>query len=328
MVGQRMHDLRLGPQRMNVDVERSKNNTIIAMATGFDARGMAWTRFADKHEKATAGRRVKKTRDDLIYRSAVISFSTVASAMLGANHPDEEALTAFKDYAERHQVELLWSIAHRDELSIHYHAMFTDIRHNGTKLTLRKLDLKREQDRMGEHFAHLGIRRGKARAERIREGALSSEIIHRTVRELHHDLPIELEAAKAGVQKVQGDLAKKADLLANTQTKLERARANEATAENALATLEARFATQSRRHEAAQELLTTVEATLSAKQTAMDSLASREAALERREASLDARELQAEEVLAECFDTAQERAEVRAKAAAAYPTPPDEPQPS
>jgi chromosome segregation ATPase len=52
-------------------------------------------------------------------------------------------------------------------------------------------------------FSPMGLKRGKKKVERIADNEPRHKIIHRSVRELHHDLQLELDAAYKKLEKMQ-----------------------------------------------------------------------------------------------------------------------------
>lgn len=195
VMGSRMHDMRLGKQPSYVDGSRSDQNTTLALVDGYDKHGSAWSRFFSREEQELAARRKQQSKSQKMWRAAILTFSKEAQAIL-PSHPDAEALAVFRDFARRHNVRLLWSVGHRDESAAHYHAMFENVTGTGYALRLGVADLSAEQDIAAWHFRDLGINRGKSKRARIADGEDPSAFIHRSVRELHHDLPAELDAAR------------------------------------------------------------------------------------------------------------------------------------
>lgn len=198
MVAGRTHDMRIGRQPAYVDGSRSDQNVVLACAEGYDARGSGWSRFLDREAAQLEARRVRRTKAGTMWRSAILTFSRAAQELL-TTPPDVEARRVFEDFSARHGVRLLWAIGHRDESAAHFHAMFENVASNGMSLDLDRAALAAEQDIAASHFAHLGIVRGKKKTQRMLDGEDASTFIHRSVRELHRDLPAELEAARSAL---------------------------------------------------------------------------------------------------------------------------------
>lgn len=195
VMGSRMHDMRLGKQPSYVDGSRSDQNTTLALVDGYDKQGSAWSRFFGKEEQELASRRKQQSKTQKMWRAAILTFSKEAQALL-TRAPDAEALAVFRDFSRRHNVRLLWAVGHHDESAVHFHAMFENVTGTGYALRLGVADLSAEQDIAAWHFRDLGINRGKSKRARIADGEDPSAFIHRSVRELHDDLPRELAEAR------------------------------------------------------------------------------------------------------------------------------------
>ena len=195
IMGRRLHDMRIGRQPAYVDGSRSDQNTTLALVDGYDKQGSAWSRFFSREEQELAARRKQQSKTQKMWRAAILTFSKEAQALLTSD-PDAEALAVFRDFSRRHNVRLLWSVCHRDESAVHYHAMFENVTGTGYALRLGVADLSAEQDTAAWHFRDLGINRGKSKRSRIADGEDPSAFINRSVRELHDDLPRELAEAR------------------------------------------------------------------------------------------------------------------------------------
>lgn len=200
-LGQRRHDLRIGKQPGYVVEEKSVNNTLLFIQPGYgpDFAKQKLTRAVDSDERQMDLRRKNKTRARNLWRMALLTFSEGAQVSLGNIHPDDEAVKVMQDFADRHQVRLLLVVAHRDETAIHYHSLYENISLAGSALCLNASQLSAEQDISASHFAHLGISRGVLKVKRVADAEPVHKTINRSVRQLHRDLPLELEAKKAEV---------------------------------------------------------------------------------------------------------------------------------
>ncbi len=203
MTGARKHDMRLGPQPAYVDAERSAKNTTLSLTDGYDLLKSAWSRRLDRDAAAMEARRIEDRKAKAMWRAGIITFSTEAQALLGDKSPEQEAKAAFEDFARRQGVRLLWAVGHHDETAIHFHAMFENIRADGRCLRLNAKELSAEQDLVAKHFSKLGLVRGTKKADRIAAGEPPSKTINRSVKQLHADLPAEIEAAQERLAKAQ-----------------------------------------------------------------------------------------------------------------------------
>jgi len=96
--------------------------------------------------------------------------------------------------ADRMQTTVTGLVVHRDESAIHAHFQMPAINVTGEPLSKAHVDYGELQDIAGKSVAMFGIRRGKKKADRIADGELSSSHVNRTVKQLHEDLPGEIEA--------------------------------------------------------------------------------------------------------------------------------------
>lgn len=195
LLGQRRHDLRLGKQPDYVDPSRSSENRTLFIAPSFRADG---EEFIDASRSAIEARTKRKTTKAAYWRTAIITFSREAQERLKAagKLPHDEALMAFQAFGYRRKVKLLSVIFHGDEASPHYHASFEGVDDKGYSLRLSKADLSAEQDHAAMAFEPFGFVRGRRKADRRKDGEPASTWIHRSVSELHADLPKELAALR------------------------------------------------------------------------------------------------------------------------------------
>jgi hypothetical protein len=203
MTGARKHDMRLGPQPGYIDADKSAKNTALSLTDGYDLLKSAWSRRLDRDAAAMEARRIEDRKAKAMWRAGIITFSTEAQALLGDKSPEQEAKAAFEDFARRHGVRLLWAVGHHDESAVHFHAMFENIRDDGRCLRLNAKELSAEQDLVAKHFSKLGLVRGTKKADRIAAGEPISKTINRSVKQLHADLPAEIEAAQERLAKAQ-----------------------------------------------------------------------------------------------------------------------------
>ena len=275
IMGRRLHDMRIGRQPAYVDGSRSDQNTTLALVDGYDKQGSAWSRFFSREEQELAARRKQQSKTQKMWRSAILTFSKAAQELL-TTPPDAEALAVFRDFARRHNVRLLWSVGHRDESAAHYHAMFENVTGTGYALRLGVADLSAEQDIAAWHFRDLGINRGKSKRARIADGEDPSAFIHRSVRELHHDLPAELDAARKALAESFVSIEKNQALAEKARLKAEEYTGDAQKALQRAQRYEERAQAAQQRWEAAQARLEALEA--------------REKAVSAQEAALTAKE--------------------------------------
>lgn len=142
----------------------------------------------------------------------IITFSSEAQPIVSAL-PKEKQDAMYKKTAERLSKELdlpIVNIAvHRDESAPHAHfVMLNCTTSKGKSLRAGKDTLRRLQDIAADamHEEGLNICRGKPKIDRIRDGEPMNKIIHRNVRQLHLDLPSEIELKKQQITKIDKEI--------------------------------------------------------------------------------------------------------------------------
>ncbi len=196
---QRRHDLRTGHLPTHVDQDRMQDNSLL-LAPPMEAElGRVCA------ERRAQVPRKRNRKNPSISTVGVITFGRQAQAIVG-RLPILEQDRLFRETAERIARRLGTTLSglmvHRDESAIHAHFQCPAVRMDGQMVgasTTRKTTAEL-QDLAGEVWAHLGIRRGKPKKERIAEGQPAAHHIHRSVRELHQDLPAELEKARSTLE--------------------------------------------------------------------------------------------------------------------------------
>ena len=229
--GQRAHDLRIGPQPEYVDQTRSHlNRTLIVPLTNTELRG-EWQAV-----KKMVGKTGKIRSNQNLSYAGIVTFGTEAQTIFTALS-DEQQEAAFRELCEkiatRLNTRLTGLVIHLDESALHAHFQLRGIADDGSMLsqTLKRAALREVQNLaaevMGKHAP--GIERGKPIQTRLDEGEDYAATIRRSVKELHADLPAEIEAKAAELAEVQTKLDKNAGLLAKAQADLEKAIAENGT---------------------------------------------------------------------------------------------------
>ncbi len=198
--GQRRHDLR-DPAQTPDYVDRSRshlNSVLIEPPDPTELRAEI-----AQHREAAGQRRLRADARTAV--RGVITFGTDAQPRIEALSKAEQD-RLFRRVADEIAKEsghpLIGLVVHRDEAAIHAHYMLRGYRldEQGREHPWRKTraEMSRLQDVAAEvpEVKALGIQRGTPKAERIARGEDRSKVIHRTVRELHRDLPAELEQAR------------------------------------------------------------------------------------------------------------------------------------
>lgn len=253
--GQRRHDLREGPVPNYVDKDKSKDNTVLLKpSVESEAREICEHRRSQRNPQ----RRLKSNAN--VLTAGVLTFGKGAQEKLAGLTPaeqDSRALRAAQAVADALNTDLESLVCHRDESALHYHFRLYSVDRNGLPLskTVNRATASGLQDIAAEAYQDLGITRGTPKAERLARGDDLSKIVHRSVQQLHEDLPREIEARQRERDELERQAAelkakieKNERLIQEQQRKLEAGRATEEQAVKRIATYE-------RRAEAARKAL-------------------------------------------------------------------------
>lgn len=209
--GQRHHDTRTSHVPNYVDKERIHlNSTIIQAAKESELR-----KTCEERRALRATKRQMKV-DAAVATVGIITFSRAAQStveMLSASEQDRLFLMTAERIAERLGSDLTGLVVHRDESALHAHFQMPAVRRDGTPISKMCNIGSLLQDIAGEVWSEYGITRGVRKADRIAAGDDMSKIVHRSVKQLHEDLPKEIEA-------LQTKLAKNERLLEAAESKL------------------------------------------------------------------------------------------------------------
>jgi len=190
--GQRHHDLRTSKIPAYVDQEKSELNSIIVEPlTEAQLKSICLQRRAKRGV-------LRKMRDGNISTVGIISFSHEAQQVINnLSVPEQDRLIkkAAEAIAEELNTTLTGLVIHRDESGIHAHFQMPAYDLNGMPLskTVKPATTSKLQDTAGAVFSALGITRGKPKAQRKEMGDDPAKWVHRSVKELHNDLPSEIE---------------------------------------------------------------------------------------------------------------------------------------
>jgi len=230
--GQRRHDLRDPAQTPDyVDRSRSHLNSVL-----IEPPDPTELRAEIAQHRAAAGQQKLRADAQTVVRG-VITFGTDAQPKIEALTREEQdrlfQMVAI-EIAHESGHPLIGLVVHRDESAIHAHYMLRGYRldEQGREHPWRKTraEMSRLQDIAAAvpEVKALGIKRGTPKAERIAKGEDRSKVIHRTVRQLHQDLPKELEQARKATEHdkatLQAELEKITAELEAQQAKAEKNR--------------------------------------------------------------------------------------------------------
>lgn len=196
--GQRVHDLRHGkqPDYVNGDLTHL-NRTLIAPPTP-----AALTKICAGRRNSRETKRAMKSGTNIAF-VGIITFGAEAQALflkLDEKAQDAAYLEVAQAVADRLNTTLEGLVVHNDESAPHAHMTFPAYDLDGQPLTksVKRSALLKIQDDiaeiMGRHAP--GIERGRSRRARIEAGASVAETINKSVRELHADLPADLETKR------------------------------------------------------------------------------------------------------------------------------------
>lgn len=283
---QRNHDLRLGRQPGYVDGDRTaRNRVLLANLTGGELR-----LICDQRREASGQVRQRKVSDSAAVSVAgIITFGTQAQGWVEAL-PAERQDGLFREVAdaiaERLGTTLHGLVVHLDESAIHAHYQLAAITRAGGPVS--KVATKAVLNQLQDIAAAVAqrheprIERGHRKVDRLAAGAKPSEVVNRSVRQLHQDLPVELEALKQRIEDSRDKLAKNERLAKEARYKV-------ATLADDVARSEAarkRAETYDRRVDAARVDLEAAEASWSEIQAKVDASRAALAETEAKQAAL------------------------------------------
>lgn len=202
---QRRHDLRTFKNAPNyIDTTRTHLNSILIQPIANRKK------LLEVVSQRRANRKRKLKRDAVLLWSGLIGFGHEAQEKIERLSKDEQdklfynVVKAIADYLET-DIESL--VVHRDETAVHCHFTLFNHTRDGTTLSkkLKPQVLSEIQDLASQVLRENGldIGRGKKKFHRLIDNEPYSKVVHRTVRQLHRDLPFELEELKERVEKLK-----------------------------------------------------------------------------------------------------------------------------
>ncbi len=238
--GQRRHDDRSGIIPKYVDRTRSGDNSIIIKPE---------TAAKLKHtcENRRSERETKRSMKNNAAASTVgiITFGTEAQKVINKLSVDEQDRifsNVSNAIAERLNNNVSGLVVHRDESAIHAHFQMPAINKDGmpnskiiTKQVARDL-----QDVAGKELESYQITRGKARIQRIKDGEDPAKWVNQSVKELHDNLPVEIEKLQLTINEQQQKQEKNERLIEEQQHKLSENKVTLEKAESRIKTYEKR----------------------------------------------------------------------------------------
>lgn len=220
------HNLRQGRPPKYVDPERAHLNKVLFGPEAGDFKAAALA-SAERYRKRA---RQKVQRKQALLVEGIITFSRAAQSIVLDNleQAHASALALVEDIVRTfgHGAKLVSLVYHGDESAPHYHFVLEGVGADGRAVLQRfqRREGTHVQDLAGLAFAPMGIQRGIPVIERMQRGDDRSKIVHRSVRQLHADLPKELAARQRQVAAVAVDLAELQAKASTTEARLNKAR--------------------------------------------------------------------------------------------------------
>lgn len=262
--GQRRHDLR-DPKHIPdyVDRTRTPDNSII-----LEPPDPSTLRAEIEGNRRAAGQQ-KLRADARTTVRGIITFGTEAQPYIDSLSRDAQnnlyrRIAANISKETGHQ--LIGLVVHRDESGPHAHFLLRGYRRDeqGREHPWRhgRQMMSRLQDIAAQDLALRvgGITRGTPKVERIARGDDAAKIVHRTVHELHRDLPAEVEARRRKLEELERErqeLEAKAEknrrLVEEQEEKLRQGRVSEEQAQKRIQTYQRRADDASQRLEDIQK---------------------------------------------------------------------------
>lgn len=238
--GQRMHDLRLGRIPNYVAEERIVDNSILIENVN---EGV----LKSLCDQRRSGKQRAMKRTAAVGSRGIITFGKQAQFEMAKLSPSkqDEAFQAVADAIAEHLAsDLVGLVVHRDERAIHAHFLLPAWREDGqaiSKVLTRKTS-SQLQDVALETIKPFApkIERGNKKIDRLRDGDKPSDVINKSVRQLHEELPAEIAEKQKELDVVLKKLATNEDRLAKlrkleelTEKELKRMKAYQRRADDA-----------------------------------------------------------------------------------------------
>jgi len=194
--GQRRHDFRIGPQPKYMDPDRKELNRPL-----MEPRPVSQIRDEVLALRTARGAKRAMKSNAAVVTAGIITFGIEAQEMfLALTHEQQDA--AFRDLArvvaDSLDTSLEALMVHCDESAIHAHFELRACNRSGIPLAkaTRPALMIELQDLVFEVMSRHcpGIERGNRKYDRLAAGEDYAATVHKSVRLLHHDLPLEIAA--------------------------------------------------------------------------------------------------------------------------------------
>jgi hypothetical protein len=202
---QRRHDFRIGCQPAYVDGDRSELNRHL-----MELRPLPDIQRENEALRKRAGRTRKMKSNAAVITAGIITFGHAAQEVFN-RLPQEVQDRAFTELAQEIAAQMKTSlealVVHLDETAIHAHFTMRAYNDDGEPISnaTRLGDLAALQDLAAVVMQRYApeIERGNKKKARLEAGANYPDTLHRTVKQLHEDLPREKAALEAEAIEVE-----------------------------------------------------------------------------------------------------------------------------
>lgn len=206
--GQRRHDWRIGPQPKYVDPARKGLNRPL-----IEPRPVSQIRDEVLALRTARGAKRAMKSNAAVITAGIITFGIEAQEMFQALTREQQD-EAFRDLAravaERLDTSLEALMVHCDESAIHAHFELRACNRSGiplAKATRPVLMIELQDLVFGVMSRHCpGIERGNRKYDRLAAGEDYAATVHKSVRQLHHDLPLEIAALEQDREALEAGL--------------------------------------------------------------------------------------------------------------------------
>lgn len=206
--GQRRHDFRIGHQPKYVDPARKRLNRPL-----IDPRPVSQIRDEVLALRTARGAKRAMKSNAAVVTAGIVTFGTEAQEIFLALTIEQQD-AAFRELAQaiadRLDTSLEALMVHCDESAIHAHFELRACNRSGISLAkaTRPVLMIQLQDLVFEIMSRhcKGIERGNRKYDRLAAGEDYAATVHKSVRQLHHDLPLEIEALEQKRDALQADL--------------------------------------------------------------------------------------------------------------------------
>lgn len=205
---QRRHDFRIGPQPKYVDSARKGLNRPL-----IEPRPISQIRDEVLALRTARGAKRAMKSNAAVVTAGIITFGIEAQEMflsLTRKQQDEAFRDLARAVAEHLDTSLDALMVHCDESAIHAHFELRACNRSGIPLakSTRPALMIELQDQVFEVMSRHcpGIERGNRKYDRLAAGEDYAATVHKSVRQLHHDLPLEIEALEHDRDALQATL--------------------------------------------------------------------------------------------------------------------------